>query len=172
MSTDKSLQERYAPDNRCFGCGPANERGRSKHATPAGAGIATRVLVRLGHLLARNDYLMAAERSLRAAWAALERYPHAHCALLNALEELLQPGETVILRGDPLQLSDWRAVADMLYSPRRMVFSIPQDAAGLPPEIAQRAARSEPVAYICRGTDCSAPVTNLEELAAELAEPA
>ena len=144
----------------------------SDDATPAGAGIATRVLVRLGHLLARNDYLMAAERSLRAAWAALERYPHAHCALLNALEELLQPGETVILRGDPLQLSDWRAVADMLYSPRRMVFSIPQDAAGLPTEIAQRAARPEPVAYICRGTDCSAPVTNLEELAAELAEPA
>ena len=23
----KSLQERYAPTNRCFGCGPANERG-------------------------------------------------------------------------------------------------------------------------------------------------
>lgn len=22
-----SLQDRYAPDNRCFGCGPANERG-------------------------------------------------------------------------------------------------------------------------------------------------
>jgi acyl-coenzyme A thioesterase PaaI-like protein len=23
----QSLQERYAPNNRCFGCGPANERG-------------------------------------------------------------------------------------------------------------------------------------------------
>ena len=23
----KSLQETYAPDNRCFGCGPANEKG-------------------------------------------------------------------------------------------------------------------------------------------------
>jgi acyl-coenzyme A thioesterase PaaI-like protein len=23
----QSLQDRYAPDNRCFGCGPANERG-------------------------------------------------------------------------------------------------------------------------------------------------
>lgn len=28
MSTrEKSLQERYAPKGRCFGCGPANERG-------------------------------------------------------------------------------------------------------------------------------------------------
>ena len=25
--TDRSLQERYAPQNACFGCGPANERG-------------------------------------------------------------------------------------------------------------------------------------------------
>lgn len=27
MSPDLSLQERYAPTNRCFGCGPANEKG-------------------------------------------------------------------------------------------------------------------------------------------------
>ncbi|HUQ16182.1 MAG TPA: PaaI family thioesterase [Candidatus Saccharimonadales bacterium] len=27
MSGGKSLQERYAPANRCFGCGPANDKG-------------------------------------------------------------------------------------------------------------------------------------------------
>ena len=27
MSDGPSLQERYAPENRCFGCGPANEKG-------------------------------------------------------------------------------------------------------------------------------------------------
>ena len=27
MMTEQSLQERYAPHNTCFGCGPANERG-------------------------------------------------------------------------------------------------------------------------------------------------
>ena len=27
MSDDPCLQERYAPDNACFGCGPANESG-------------------------------------------------------------------------------------------------------------------------------------------------
>lgn len=27
MSDERSLQERYAPHSRCFGCGPANERG-------------------------------------------------------------------------------------------------------------------------------------------------
>jgi acyl-coenzyme A thioesterase PaaI-like protein len=27
MTTSLSLQERYAPKNRCFGCGPANDQG-------------------------------------------------------------------------------------------------------------------------------------------------
>ncbi len=27
MAETRCLQERYAPNNRCFGCGPANERG-------------------------------------------------------------------------------------------------------------------------------------------------
>ncbi len=25
--SEQSLQDRYAPDNRCFGCGPANDKG-------------------------------------------------------------------------------------------------------------------------------------------------
>jgi hypothetical protein len=27
MATPQSLQERYAPSNACFGCGPANPQG-------------------------------------------------------------------------------------------------------------------------------------------------
>jgi hypothetical protein len=27
MSEARSVQERYAPQNRCFGCGPANPKG-------------------------------------------------------------------------------------------------------------------------------------------------
>ena len=27
MSDSRSVQERYAPENRCFGCGPANAKG-------------------------------------------------------------------------------------------------------------------------------------------------
>jgi acyl-coenzyme A thioesterase PaaI-like protein len=35
MSTAKSLQERYAPANACFGCGPANEHGLHVRSFPA-----------------------------------------------------------------------------------------------------------------------------------------
>jgi acyl-coenzyme A thioesterase PaaI-like protein len=44
----KSLQETYAPNNRCYGCGPANEKGlriRSFEATDAAASATTDELV-------------------------------------------------------------------------------------------------------------------------------
>ena len=34
--TQESLQDRFAPENRCFGCGPANERGLRIKSIPAG----------------------------------------------------------------------------------------------------------------------------------------
>jgi acyl-coenzyme A thioesterase PaaI-like protein len=36
MSADFSLQERYAPNNTCFGCGPANEKGLRIRSFPSG----------------------------------------------------------------------------------------------------------------------------------------
>jgi acyl-coenzyme A thioesterase PaaI-like protein len=34
--TEKSLQETYAPNNACFGCGPANDRGLHIRSFPDG----------------------------------------------------------------------------------------------------------------------------------------
>src|SRR5712691_10801663 len=36
----KSLQETYAPNNRCFGCGPANEKGLRIRSFEAGGELA------------------------------------------------------------------------------------------------------------------------------------
>jgi acyl-coenzyme A thioesterase PaaI-like protein len=36
MTSQKSLQERYAPQNRCFGCGPSNEKGLRIRSFPEG----------------------------------------------------------------------------------------------------------------------------------------
>ena len=44
----------------------------------------------MGFLLAEPRYLTAAERTLRAAWPVLERYPHGHTTLAMALDELIQ----------------------------------------------------------------------------------
>ncbi|MBI3751127.1 MAG: PaaI family thioesterase [Chloroflexi bacterium] len=38
MTGDASLQERFAPEGRCFGCGPANDRGLRIRSFEAGDG--------------------------------------------------------------------------------------------------------------------------------------
>jgi hypothetical protein len=137
-------------------------------ATPSGNGVAARVLIRLGFLLGETRYLDAAERTLRAAWPMLEKYPHAHTTLAMALDELTAPPAIVVLRGPAEDLDTWRGELDKHYDPRRFVAAIPSDEQGLPPGIATKAARDGTVAYLCRGTTCSAPLATLAELVREL----
>ena len=133
-------------------------------ATPAGNGVAVFVLQRMGYLLGETRYLDAAERTLRAAWAAMEKYPHAHMSLLTALEEHLHPPESIILRGDSTQIEAWRRELAKLYAPRRMIFAVAADATGLPEAFVDKAPRGPAVAYVCHGSTCSPPITELGEL--------
>ena len=140
----------------------------SDDATPAGNGMAARVLLRLGFLLGETRYLDAAERTLRAAWSVVERYPHGHTSLLMALDELTEPPTIVVLRGAVDDLAVWRAELDKLYDPRRLVIAVPADATGLPPALVGKRPQAGTVAYVCRGTTCSAPLDTLGALVRSL----
>ena len=137
-------------------------------ALPAGNAVATRVLLRLGYLLGEPRYLAAAERALRAAWPALLRYPTAHAASLQALEEYLRPPEFVILRGPAAQVEGWRRQLAAVYAPHRLVLAIADDVSGLPPALADKAPRPGGVAYVCRGSVCSEPLHDFRELVRDL----
>ena len=137
-------------------------------ATPSGNGIAARVLLRMGHLLAEPRYLAAAERTLRAAWAAITQYPPGHVSLLGALEELLTPPEIVVLRGEARTIEGWSHALARGYAPHRLVLAIPAEAANLPPALADKTPRAQPVAYICRGSTCTAALDSLDELMEQL----
>jgi uncharacterized protein YyaL (SSP411 family) len=126
------------------------------------------VLLRLGYLLGEPRYLVAAERALRAAWAAMLKYPTAHAASLQALEEFLTPPEIVILRGAPELIESWRTQLAAIYAPHRLVLAIPQDAAALPAALASKAALPGGVAYVCRGSTCSEPLRDFAALARAL----
>ena len=136
---------------------------------PSGNGVAATVLGRLGHLLGEPRYLTAAERVLHAAHEGLTRFPHAHTALLVALEEFLEPPEVVVIRAAPGELEPWRARASTGYAPRRVVMAIPDDAADLPALLAERVPRGSPVAYVCEGHVCDAPITGFDAFHARLA---
>ena len=144
----------------------------SDDATPAGNGIAAFVLQRLGHLLGDSRYLAAAEKTLRAAAPVLEKYPQAHMSLLIALEELLNPPETIILRGEAAAIETWRRDLARLYAPRRVVLAVPTSASNLPPALGDKPARGEAVAYVCKGSVCSAPLESFSALATHLRQAA
>jgi uncharacterized protein YyaL (SSP411 family) len=139
-------------------------------ATPSGNGVAARLLVRLGFLLAEPRYLASAERTLQAARAVLEKFPHGHATLLMALDELVSPPSVVVLRGSPAEVEHWRSELDLAYDPRRLIVGIPAGATGLPAALADKSSRERTVAYLCRGMQCSAPLDTLGALARELRE--
>jgi uncharacterized protein len=140
-------------------------------AIPAGNGIAALALQRLGNLLGEPRYLSAAEGTLRAAWQALLEQPQVYVSLVTALDELLEPPEIVILRGEPAKIEAWRRELARSYAPRRLVLAIPSDATGLPEALAVKTPRGAAVAYICRGSTCSEPVDSLSTLSAALRVP-
>jgi len=112
---------------------------------------------------------------LRAAWPALREYPSGHASLLQALEDLLQPPETVILRGPSAIIEGWRRELATVYAPGRIGLAVPgndiasQSAGMLPAAIADKPALPGGAAYVCRGSHCTAALTSLEALVAELA---
>jgi uncharacterized protein YyaL (SSP411 family) len=146
------------------------QRSKSFHddATPAGNGVAAMVLLRMGHLLGEPRYLQASERTVRAAWLSLERYAQGHASLLAVLEETLNPPQIVILRGERKTIRDWQRELSRVYGPHRLVIAVPSDAKDLPPALAEKRPAGEVVAYLCKGSVCSAPIAEFSELTGQL----
>jgi len=133
-------------------------------ALPAGNGVAAWALARLGHLLGNIDYLNAAEKALQAAWQAISELPHAHGAMLLALEEYLAPPTLVIVRGNRESLPAWQAPINHTYHPAVMAVVIPSDSRAIPAALEKFTAAKDTRAYVCRGTQCLPPAASPEEL--------
>ena len=137
---------------------------------PAGNGVAASVLTRLGYLLGKVLYLETAERTLKAAWPLMRQYPDAHLSLVSALEDYRAPLRTVIIRGPAADLRRWsRAIS--AYAPARLVLAIPAEETGLPAALLDKRAGPGTLAYVCTGTTCAAPISDLGELEGTLKEP-
>jgi uncharacterized protein YyaL (SSP411 family) len=145
-------------------------------AIPSGNGVGAFVLLRMGHLLGETRYLEAAERTLRAAWPSLEKYGLGHMSLLNALEEVVSAPDIVILRGQQAEIDRWRQELAKVYAPHRMVIAIAGDVEDLPAALADKKSPQAPgsseggaaLAYVCRGSTCSAPIDSFAALATHL----
>jgi uncharacterized protein len=148
-------------------------------ATPSGAAMAATALLRLGALFG-DAYARPAERYLtRLAPAALEN-PFGFGQTLCALDTLVRGSvDVVIVTGGPVDLADprveaLRAAAFAAYLPGRTLAVVsaasPASVAAAPllAEGKPAGAGGAPVAYVCRGRACSAPVSSPEALASLL----
>lgn len=133
-------------------------------SVPAGNGVAARVLQRLGHLLGETRYLTAAQETLALAAEQMRRLPYAHASLLAALEEHLEPPQTLVIRGTGDDLARWAEIAQRTYVPGRLVLAIPASEEGLPGSLGAMTPGAGTRAYPCFGTRCEPPLEDLEAL--------
>ncbi|MBK1720298.1 thioredoxin domain-containing protein [Thiocystis violacea] len=131
---------------------------------PSGNGVAAHALQRLGHLIGEPRYLDAAAGTLKLAADAIRRMPHAHASLLFALDEYLDPPETLVIRAADDRLETWARQTQQGYRPRRLVLAIPASAESLPGSLAAMVAGERPRIYRCRGTHCEPPVESPGDL--------
>ncbi len=131
------------------------------NATPSGNGIAAQALLRLSLLTGDEKYREAAERCVRLYFPALQQAASYHCSLCTALAELLQPPGLLVLRGE--KAAAWQAALQQRYLPDMMTIVLSDETTGLP-EALDKPLRKQTSAWLCRGTHCLPPVTDLDEL--------
>lgn len=136
-------------------------------AIPSGNGAAVRVLCKLGHLLGNTRYLDSAQKTLTLFAAAIHKMPSVYGALSMALQTH-EPHAHIIIRGREAEMHAWQTMCRHHYHPENITLAIPTQTTGLPDALAQRKAQRGTVAYICRGTVCSAAINSLEELESQL----
>ncbi|NNE37805.1 MAG: thioredoxin domain-containing protein, partial [Gammaproteobacteria bacterium] len=138
-------------------------------ATPSGNGIAVQGLLRLGHLLGKQDYLDAAENTLKAAWGTMESLPLSHATMLDALVEFSHPPRQIIIRGNLDEISHWQEQCRIeVRDTKTAIYAIPENAGKLPGLLEKRLLQDNIVAYLCEGFTCKTPFTKLQQLISDL----
>jgi hypothetical protein len=138
------------------------------NATPAGNGIAAQALLRLSLLTGETAYAQAAERCLKLFFPALQQSAAYHSSLCTALAEYLQPSSVLVLRGTSNDTSAWQSALRARYLPGVLTIVLTDDVAGLP-EVLAKPYGKQTTAWLCHGTQCLPPITNLDELLSALA---
>lgn len=153
-------------------------KGLQDNAVPSGSSMAATVLLKLAALTGEGRYSDAAERALSAVNAYAYRYPTGFGQWLTQMSFSLAEVTEVALIGDA-EADETQALLDVVRGEYRP-FSVVALAAGARqanesaiPLLHERTSRDgQATAYVCRAFACRAPVTEPDELAAQLASGA
>jgi len=144
------------------------------HAVPSGASIACRVLLRLGTLV-DEAYAAPATRAIERLAPAAADNPGGMSGTVCLADRLVRGSVDIVVVGPRANEATRALVREAFRAPlhdRVVAWVDPSDPASLAACKAigaDKPAHAEPVAYVCRGRACSAPVSTAGELAKLLA---
>jgi uncharacterized protein YyaL (SSP411 family) len=136
------------------------------NATPCGNAVLATVLVRLGHICGREDYLQLAQSQIESAGAILQGAAMAAGQWLVALDSLLGPSEQIVIIGQRPS-AQTEAVLQAIRRPYRpnavVLFRDPlrtdQNSAHLDSLFQGRKGQDDDItAYVCHGSTCEPPL--------------
>jgi uncharacterized protein YyaL (SSP411 family) len=150
----------------------ARPRSIADNATPSGNGTMVGVLARLFYLTGKDHYRQRAEDVI-AAFAAEVGRNFAALPTLLSNSECLEAATQVVIVGEA-GTEDTRALLRAVWlAPlaHRVVqrLSPGQELPAGHPAAAKEQLQGRATAYVCRGPECSLPLSDSAELAAELA---
>lgn len=146
----------------------ARQKDFYDNAVPSGNSMAALALVRLGKLTGRNDYLAAAEGTLRAAAGLIERAPQASGQMLVALDLYFGPTPEIVVVGNLREADTAAALAALRhrYLPNKVVACRPPGTTSTSPLdplfAGKEPAGAQPAVYVCENFACQAPVFGKE----------
>ena len=141
------------------------------NAVPAGNGTMAGVLARLFYLTGETTYRERAEALVAAFSGELQRNFFPLSTLING-NELLQNALQVVIVGARAESDSLALLAALrAQSLPDLVLQVVPDESALPaghPAAGKAQVDAKATAYVCRGTTCSLPITDPQELAAAL----
>jgi len=132
-------------------------------AIPSGNAIAAMSLNRLGHLSGKDTYIESAEKCLKAGWQSINQTPISHCAMINALNEVLTPPSLLIIRNHKQDPLDYSTLSYHHYLPSTMVFNIPAELS-VHQDLQEKRPQERTCAYPCKGYACSPSLNSHAEI--------
>jgi uncharacterized protein YyaL (SSP411 family) len=141
------------------------------NAVPSGNSAAAEVLLRLSLFTREASYERAAVSALRAIRDLLVRAPTAFGTALGALDLYFGPSREVAVAGDPADDRTGRLIHEVWrrYLPNVVLASADPGRGSSVPLLAGRTAvDGKPAAHVCERFVCQRPLTEPEELAAQL----
>jgi len=133
-------------------------------ALPSGNGMAAFALNRLAALTGDARYAEAARRTVELFFPAMQRQPAGFALLLQALDEVLVPPCTLVLRGKGDAVNAWAKEIAREYLPRTLVLAIADGAPGLPAALDKPRRAAAATGWLCRGPVCLEPIDDLNAL--------